>query len=281
MSACPAVTRNNKKRVCNSCFAARRCSRCDMLRGQDEFSKYHWGRSARFCVQCAYKPGQLQQSKQGCRKLLCFARARTLVRTSRTKMCVCAGREAPDCCAPEEAKAGNARSRSRGRGAATSYVQLAAQLSATRRRISSAVFIRVRMGSFALHNNGGMCKRESRAGTPVLDAALPCKVDVPRGRIRVKHMRPDVNCGSWHAPQQRNKRADSPRTQSPPKNVIPLDPDEQRPARVPHVPVKKSRGRLRKGARSGYQSTGPAAAGPSGQTTFGARRGAAPRRGFV
>ena len=35
--------------------------------------------------------------------------------------------------------------------------------------------------------------------------------------------------------------ADSPRTQSPPKKVIPLDPDEQRPARVPRAPVKKSR----------------------------------------
>ena len=35
--------------------------------------------------------------------------------------------------------------------------------------------------------------------------------------------------------------ADSPRTQSPPKKIIPLDPHEQRPARMPRVPVKKSR----------------------------------------
>ena len=36
--------------------------------------------------------------------------------------------------------------------------------------------------------------------------------------------------------------ANSPRTQSPlTTKVIPLDPDEQRPARVPRVPVKKSR----------------------------------------
>ena len=35
--------------------------------------------------------------------------------------------------------------------------------------------------------------------------------------------------------------ADSPRTQSPPKKIIPLDPHEQRPARMPRAPVKKSR----------------------------------------
>ena len=52
--------------------------------------------------------------------------------------------------------------------------------------------------------------------------------------------------------------ADSLRTQSPPKKVIPLDPDEQRPARMPRVPVKMSRAAK---ARFGYQSNGPAADG--------------------
>ena len=51
------------------------------------------------------------------------------------------------------------------------HVQLAAQLSMPRRRIASTFFMSDRMGSLALPSTGEICKRESHAGTPVLDVA--------------------------------------------------------------------------------------------------------------
>ena len=91
VTAFPTASFNNKatwKRVCNSCRAARRCSRCDKLRGEKEFSKFQWGRSAGFYLQCAYKTEQVKQVNAGCSQPPRFARAQRFVRRSRRRMCV-------------------------------------------------------------------------------------------------------------------------------------------------------------------------------------------------
>ena len=87
LSAFPAASRNNKafwKRVCNSCHAARRCSRRDVIQARDAFSEKQWKRSTSFCRQCAYAP---KQPKECFQKPRSFARARAF-QASQTKLCV-------------------------------------------------------------------------------------------------------------------------------------------------------------------------------------------------
>ena len=76
------------KRVCNSCYAARRCNRCNQLRAQSEFSQRQWSRSAGFCRRCAWAKHEHKENRGA--KRLSFARARAFIsHASLERNCAC------------------------------------------------------------------------------------------------------------------------------------------------------------------------------------------------